>query len=411
MGLVNRLQHAWNAFSNKDPTKYSYEIGGGYSYRQDKIHLTRGSERSIINSIRNRIALDASSITITHARLDKDRRYSDDIDSDLNSCLNLSANIDQTGRAFLQDAYQSMLEDGTVALVPVDTDWDPVDFNSYRIFSMRTGRIIEWYPKHIKASVYNEITGNREDIILPKSAVSIVENPFYSVMNEPNSILQRIIRKLSILDVIDEQTGSGKMNIIIQLPYIAKTPMKQQQAEERRSSLESQLANSKYGVGYVDGSEKIIQLNRSVENNIMSQIEYLMNMLYGQLGITQGILDGTADEQTMINFRNRTIEPIVASVADEMKRKFLTKTARSQGQSIMYFSNPFKLTSVSNIAEIADKFTRNEIMTSNEFRQVVGMKPSKDPRADELRNKNLSEPKENQNRVVEVNKEENENEV
>ena len=388
----SRLRHGWNAFMNRDPT-YRQDLGPSYYYRPDRPRFTRGNERSIVTSVYNRIALDASAITIQHVRLDENGRFLSTIDSDLNKCLTLDANIDQTGRAFLQDAVMSMLDEGCVALVPVETDVDPNDTDSYKIFSIRTGKIVEWRPQHVKVRVYDERTGRKEDITLSKSSVAIVENPLYAVINEPNSTMQRLIRKLSLLDVTDEQTASGKLDLIIQLPYIIKTEARRQQAEQRRKDIEMQLAGSKYGIAYTDGTEHITQLNRSVENNLMKQVEYLTSMLYSQLGITQTILDGTADEKTMINYYTRTIEPIVSAIVDEMKRKFLTKTARSQRQSIEFFRDPFKLVPVNDIAEIADKFTRNEILTSNEIRQIVGMKPSNDPKADELINSNISQSK------------------
>ena len=392
MGVLDRLRHGWNAFMNRDPT-YAQDLGPSYYYRPDRPRFTRGNERSIVTSVYNRIALDASAITIQHVRLDENGRFLSTIDSDLNKCLTLDANIDQTGRAFLQDAVMSMLDEGCVALVPVETDVDPNDTDSYKIFSIRTGKIVEWRPQHVKVRVYDERTGRKEDITISKSSVAIVENPLYAVINEPNSTMQRLIRKLSLLDVTDEQTASGKLDLIIQLPYIIKTEARRQQAEQRRKDIEMQLAGSKYGIAYADGTEHITQLNRSVENNLMKQVEYLTSMLYSQLGITQTILDGTADEKTMINYYTRTIEPIVSSIVDEMKRKFLTKTARSQRQSIEFFRDPFKLVPVNDIAEIADKFTRNEILTSNEIRQIVGMKPSNDPKADELINSNISQSK------------------
>ena len=391
MGVLDRLRHGWNAFMNRDPT-YAQDLGPSYYYRPDRPRFTRGNERSIVTSVYNRIALDASAITIQHVRLDENGRFLSTIDSDLNKCLTLDANIDQTGRAFLQDAVMSMLDEGCVALVPVETDVDPNDTDSYKIFSIRTGKIVEWRPQHVKVRVYDERTGRKEDITISKSSVAIVENPLYAVINEPNSTMQRLIRKLSFLDVTDEQTASGKLDLIIQLPYIIKTEARRQQAEQRRKDIEMQLAGSKYGIAYTDGTEHITQLNRSVENNLMKQVEYLTSMLYSQLGITQTILDGTADEKTMLNYYTRTIEPIVSAIVDEMKRKFLTKTARTQRQSIEFFRDPFKLVPVNNIAEIADKFTRNEIMTSNEIRQIVGMKPSDDPKADELINSNISQP-------------------
>lgn len=392
--LRSRLKHAWNAFNNRDPTTNFRPSGEAYYYRPDRPRFTRGNERSIVTSVYNRIALDASAISIQHVRLDDNGRFSSVIDSGLNQCLNLDANVDQTGRAFLQDAVMSMLDEGCVALVPIDTDLSPDDTDSYKILSIRTGKIIEWRPEHVKVRVYNERIGRQEDILVPKSTVAIVENPLYAVINEPNSTMQRLIHKLSLMDVTDEQTASGKLDLIIQLPYVIKTEARQKQAEDRRKSIEMQLASSKYGIAYTDGTEHITQLNRSVENNLMKQVEYLTNMLYSQLGITQTILDGTADDKTMLNYYNRTIEPIISAIVDEMKRKFLTKTARSQKQSIMFFRDPFKLVPVNDIAEIADKFTRNEIMTSNEIRSIIGMKPADDPKADELRNSNIAQAKE-----------------
>ena len=402
MDLITRIQRGWNAFRNRDPTTDYRNYGESYYYRPDRPMFTRGNERSIATSVYNRIALDASSIIIQHVRLDENSRFSSVINSGLNNCLNLDANLDQTGRAFLQDAVMSMLDEGCVALVPVITDVNPDDTSSYEILSMRTGRIIEWRPAHVKVRAYNELTGRKEDLILPKSTVAIVENPLYAVINEPNSTMQRLIRKLSLLDVTDEQTASGKLDLIIQLPYVIKTPARQQQAEDRRKAIEMQLASSKYGIAYTDGTERITQLNRPAENNLMKQIEYLTNLLYSQLGITQTIMDGTADDKTMLNYYSRTIEPIVSAIVDELKRKFLTKTARSQGQSIMFFRDPFKLVPVNDLAELADKFTRNEIMTSNEIRQIVGMKPSDDPKADELKNSNISESKQEAQEQLDV---------
>ena len=393
VSIGSRLKHAWNAFLNKDPTSHYRDIGSGYYYRPDRPRLTRGNERSIVTSVYNRIAMDAAAITIQHVRLDENNRFLSVIESGLNNCLTLESNIDQTGRAFIQDAVMSMLDEGSVAVVPVDTTFNPEITGSYDINSMRTGKILDWYPNHVRVRVYNEKTGLKEDIELPKKTVAIVENPLYAVINEPNSTMQRLVRKLNLLDVVDEQSSSGKLDLIIQLPYVIKTEARRQQAENRRKDIENQLAGSKYGIAYTDGTERITQLNRSVENNLMKQIEYLTSMLYSQLGITQSILDGTADDKTMLNYYNRTIEPILSAIVDEMKRKFLTKTARSQLQSISFFRDPFKLVPVNEISEIADKFTRNEIMTSNEIRQIIGMKPSDDPKADELRNKNLSEPK------------------
>jgi len=391
MSFGSRLKHAWNAFTGNVQMNYR-DLGMSYSYRADRPRMSRGNERSIVTSVYNRIALDVAALNVQHVRLDENGRFLSVIDDGLNNCLTLEANVDQTARSFIQDVVISMFDEGSVAIVPVDTTTDPNVSGSYDIQSLRVGQILDWYPQYIRTRVYNEQTGRKEDIVVPKSAVAIIENPLYAVINEPNSTMQRLIRKLNLLDVIDEQSGSGKLDLIIQLPYVIKTEARRQQAENRRKDIESQLSGSKYGIAYTDGTEHITQLNRSVNNNLMSQIEYLTSMLYSQLGITQSILDGTADEKTMLNYNNRTIEPIISAIVDEMKRKFLTKTARSQRQSISFFRDPFKLVPVNEIAEIADKFTRNEIMTSNEIRQVVGMKPSEDPRADELRNKNLSEP-------------------
>ncbi|OUP69888.1 phage portal protein [Anaerotruncus colihominis] len=395
MSFGSRLKHAWNAFTGTDYTTYQ-DVGPGYSSRPDRIRLTRGNERSIITSVYNRIALDVAALNVQHIRLDENGRFLSVIQDGLNTCLTVEANIDQTARAFIQDIVVSMLDEGCVAIVPVDTTYDPSVTGSYDIQTMRVGKILDWYPQHVRVRLYNERTGTKENILVPKSTVAIVENPLYAVVNEPNSTMQRLIRKLNLLDVIDEQSSSGKLDLIIQLPYVIKTEARRQQAENRRKDIEAQLSGTKYGIAYADGTERITQLNRSVNNNLMSQIEYLTSMLYSQLGITQSILDGTADEKTMLNYNNRTIEPIISAIVDEMKRKFLTKTARSQSQSISFFRDPFKLVPVNDIAEIADKFTRNEIMTSNEIRQVIGMKPSDDPRADELRNKNLSAPSESE---------------
>lgn len=391
MSFGSRLKHAWNAFTGNIQMNYR-DLGMSYSYRADRPRMSRGNERSIVTSVYNRIALDVAALNVQHVRLDENGRFLSVIDDGLNNCLTLEANVDQTARSFIQDVVISMFDEGSVAIVPVDTTTDPNVSGSYDIQSLRVGQILDWYPQYIRTRVYNEQTGRKEDIVVPKSAVAIIENPLYAVINEPNSTMQRLIRKLNLLDVIDEQSGSGKLDLIIQLPYVIKTEARRQQAENRRKDIENQLSGSKYGIAYTDGTEHITQLNRSVNNNLMSQIEYLTSMLYSQLGITQSILDGTADEKTMLNYNNRTIEPIISAIVDEMKRKFLTKTARSQHQSISFFRDPFKLVPVNDIAEIADKFTRNEIMTSNEIRQVVGMKPSEDPRADELRNKNLSAP-------------------
>ncbi len=396
LNIGARLKHAWNAFTNRDPTYYQRFLGAGYSVRPDRPRLSRGNEKSIVTSIFNRIALDVSAVTIKHCRIDGNGRYIEDIDSDLNNCLNLEANIDQTSRAFIQDIVMSLLDEGCVAVVPIDTSIDPGITDSYKIQTMRTGKIIEWYPSHVKIRLYNDRKGEKEDIILPKKQVAIIENPLYAVINEHNSTMQRLIRKLSLLDATDEQTASGKLDLIIQLPYVVKTPARREQANLRRKDIEEQLAGSKYGIAYTDGTEKITQLNRSLENNLLKQIEYLTEMVYSQLGITQEVLNGTADEKTMLNYNNRTVEPFVASIVDEMRRKFLTKTARSQGQTITYFRDPFRLVPINDIAEIADKFTRNEIMTSNEIRQIVGMKPADDPKADELINSNITQPEQEQ---------------
>lgn len=401
ISVGSRFKNAWNAFLNRDPTLGFRDIGSGYSYRPDRFRLTRGNERSIVTSVYNRIALDVAAIDIQHVKLDDEGRFCSVVDSTLNNCLSVEANLDQTGRAFIQDAVMSMMDEGCIAIVPVDTDDDPDDTTGYKILSMRVGRIKDWYPKHIRVELYNENTGRKQDIIVPKDTVAIVENPLYAVINEPNSTMQRLIRKLNLLDAVDEQSSSGKLDLIIQLPYVIKSDARRKQAEQRRKDIEKQLAGSKYGIAYTDGTEKITQLNRSLENNLMKQIEYLTSMLYSQLGITQSILDGTADDKTMLNYYNRTIEPIISAIVDEMKRKFLSKTARSQNKSIKFFRDPFKLVPVADLAEIADKFTRNEIATSNEMRQVIGWKPSDDPKADELRNSNLSHPKDEETVPVE----------
>ena len=393
--FLSRLKHAWNAFNNKDPTPKYQDIGASYYYRPDRQRFTGGNERTIVTSVYNRIALDAAAVEIKHVRLDENGRYLETIDSGINRCLNEEANIDQTGRAFIQDVVMSMLDEGCVAIVPVDTTFNPNITNSYDVQSMRVGKILQWYPNHIQVRVYNEKTGNKEDIIVPKNIVGIIENPLYAVINEPNSTMQRLIRKLSLLDAVDEQSGSGKLDLIIQLPYTIKTEARRQQAEARRKEIEVQLTNSKYGIAYTDGTERITQLNRPIENNLMKQIEYLTSMLYSQLGITTTILDGSADEKTMLNYYTRTIEPIISAIVCEAKRKFLTKTARSQRQSFLFFRDPFKLVPISQIADIADKFTRNEIASSNEIRQCIGMKPSKDPKADMLINSNLNQPEAN----------------
>lgn len=385
----SRLKHAWNAFFNRDPTPVKRFEDVTFSYRPDRPRLTKGNERSIVNAVYNRIALDIAALDIKHCRLDDNNRYIQDMDSKLNRCLSLEANLDQTGRAFIQDVVMSMLDEGCVAIVPVDTETNPLHTGSYDILSLRTGKVLEWGSNTVKVRVYNEKTGKKEDITLPKKVVAIVENPLYSVINEPNSTMQRLIRKLNLLDTIDEQSGAGKLDLIIQLPYIIKTDARRKQAEERRKDIEMQLAGSKYGIAYTDGTERITQLNRPVENNLMKQIEYLTSMLYSQLGMTQAVLDGTADEKTMLNYINRTIEPLASAIVDEMKRKFLTKTAITQGQSIEFFNDPFKLVPLSNIANIADAFIRNEILTSNEIRGIIGMKPSDDPKADQLLNPNM----------------------
>lgn len=387
MGFTDRLKHAWDAFRNRDPTSYDYGIS--YSYRPDRVRFTRGNDRSILTSVLNRIAMDAAAIDIQHVRLDKNGRYKETIDSGLNQCLNVEANIDQSGRAFRQDIFASLLDEGCVAIVPVETSVDPKR-GSYSIDSMRVGKVIEWFPEHVRVRLYNQKVGKHEEIVLPKKIVALPENPFYAAMNEPNSTAQRLMRKLSLLDVVDEHNCSGKLDLIIQLPYVVKNDLRRTQADRRRKDVEDQLASSKYGVAYIDGTESVTQLNRPIENNLMKQIEYLQNLFYSQLGMTATVMDGTADEKTMLNYNNRAIEPIISAVVDEMKRKFLTKTARSQRQSIVFFRDPFRLVPVNDLAEIADKMTRNEIMTSNEIRQVIGMKPSEDPNADTLRNKNLS---------------------
>ena len=391
--FISRLKSGWNAFRNRDPTGYqTFNIGPSYSYRQDRKRFSRGNERSIVTSVYNRIAMDAAAITMLHVQLDDEGRFKSTVNSGLNTCMNLEANIDQTGRAYMQDLVQSMLDEGVVADVPVETDKDPNFTDSYSIRSMRSGQILDWYPKHVKVRVYNENSGQKEDLILAKRTIGIIENPLYAVMNEPSSTMQRLIRKLNLLDAIDEQSGSGKLDLIIQLPYSIKSELRQKQAEQRRNDIIDQLKGP-FGIAYTDGTEKIVQLNRPIENNLMKQIEYLTAQLYSQLGITQTVMDGTADDKTMLNYYNRTIEPIVAAIADERKRKFLTKTARTQGQSIMIFRDPFKLVPVNELAEIADKLTRNEIATSNEMRQIMGWKPSDDPKADQLINSNISQAK------------------
>lgn len=393
MSFTDRLIHSWNAFIGRDPTPTNY-YGSVTSYRPDRIKFSRGNEKSIVTAVYNRIALDVAAINITHVMTDDNGRYLESKDSHLNECLTLSANLDQTARAFRQDVALSLFDEGCIAIAPIDTTENPLITGAFDIESMRVGKITDWMPAFVRLQLYNEKTGQKEEIVMPKKTTAIIENPFYAVMNQPNSTVQRLIRKLNILDAIDEQSGSGKLDLIIQLPYVVKSPAKQQQAEERRKAIEEQLSGSKYGIAYTDGTERITQLNRPVDNNLMSQIEYLTSLMFSQLGITQSILDGTADEQTMLNYYNRTVEPVVSAIVDEMKRKFLTKTARTQGQSIFFYRDPFKLVPVSQVAEIADKFTRNEIMSPNEVRQIIGMKPSGDPKSDELRNRNVSESKE-----------------
>ena len=392
--LRSRVKRSWNAFWNRDPTIYYKDKGSVSYFRPDRPRFSRGNERSIVTSVFNKLAVDVSGIDIRHVRLDDNDRYSETLNTGLNTCLTLEANIDQTSRAFKQDIVMSMMDEGVVAVVPVDTNDDITETASYDIYSMRTGKILEWYPRHVKVRLYNDRTGLKDDLLLPKESVAIIENPLYAVINEPNSTMQRLVRKLNLLDAIDEQSGSGKLDLIIQLPYVIKSEANRQRAETRRKDIEDQLAGSKYGIAYADGTERITQLNRPVENNLMKQIEYLTSMLFSQLGINQSVMDGTADEKTMLNYNNGTIEPIISAIVDEMKRKFLTKTARSQKQSILFFRDPFKLVPVEKMAEIADKFTRNEIMTSNEIRQIVGFKPSSDPKADQLINSNLNHPEE-----------------
>ena len=403
MGFGERLKHAWNAFKSRDPTELSYKesIGVSYGYRPDRLYLRRGSERTIISAIYNRIAVDVSAVTIEHARLDENKRYLASLPSKFNDCLTSSANIDQTGRDFIRDAVISMLDEGVVVIVPVETTINPYVTGSYDILQLRTGKVIEWYPKHVKVQLYNEEKGIKEDIVLPKANVAIVENPFYTVMNSPNSTMRRLIHKLSLMDAIDEQTSYSKMDLIVQLPYVIKSEQRKREAERRRAEIERQLKDSKYGVAY--GTEKLTQLNRSLENNLLGQIEYLTKQLYSQLSISEEILNGTADEKTMLNYNNGTITPIVNALTEEMQRKFITKTGRSQGQAVVAYKDPFKLVPVGQIADIADKFTRNEILTSNEIRQIIGFKPSNDPKADELRNKNLNESKEQAQESMDVN--------
>ena len=394
--LMDRLKNSWNAFRNRDPTIFYNEPGMSYTYRPDRVRFSRGNERSIVTSVYNKIAMDVASVDIRHCRIDKNGRYTEDIDSDFNRCLTLEANIDQSHRAFRQDIVMSMFDEGAVAIVPIETKGDPTLSTSFDIRSMRVGKIVEWFPRSVKVEVYNDRTGKKENIIMPKKSVAIVENPLYSVINEPNSTMKRLIRKLNILDAIDEQSGSGKLDLIIQLPYAVKGELKEQQANKRRDSIIDQLKGP-YGIAYIDGTEKVTQLNRPVENNLMKQIEYLTNLLYSQIGITPSVMDGTADEKTMLNYNNRTVEPIVSAIVDAMKRSFISRTAMTQGQTIMAFRDPFKLVPINNIAEIADKFTRNEILTSNEVRQIIGFKPSSDPKADKLINSNIAQPKEEAN--------------
>lgn len=408
MGLRDRFQSAWNAFLNLEPNTRYHDPGPGYSYRPDRPRMSRGNERSIVTSIYNRIALDVAAVKIQHCQTDEEGRFTEVIDSGLNNCLNLEANIDQTGRAFIQDVVMSMMDEGCVAIVPIDTSTNPKLTDSYEIGTLRVGKIVQWYPQHVRVKVYNDRKGLKEEIVLPKRLVGIIENPLFAVMNEPNSTMQRLIRKLNLLDVVDEQTSSGKLDIIIQLPYSIRGDMHRERAENRRKDIEMQLTGSKYGIAYADATEKITQLNRPIENNLLKQVEYLTSMLYGQLGITQTIMDGSADERTMLNYYDRTVKPIVEAIVDELKRKFLTKTARTQGKTIMFFRDAFKLVPVNELAEVADKMTRNEIMTSNEMRQIIGMKPSKDPKADQLRNSNLNHPDEKMDKPVTVTKEEGE---
>lgn len=394
LSFGSRIRRAWNVFKNRDPmTDMSWRLGYGDSQRADRVILSSNNEKTIVNAIYNRIALDVASLKFRHVRLDENERFKEEMSTGLNEVLKTEANLDQSGRAFVHDMVLSMIDEGVVAAVPVETTDDPEVSSSYDILQMRVGPIVEWYPQHVKVRLYNSVTGQRQEFTFRKRDVAILENPFYTVMNAPNSTLQRLIRKLRLLDVIDEQAGSGKLDLIIQLPYTIRSEARQQQAEVRRKSVEDQLAGNKLGIAYIDSTEKVIQLNRSVENNLLKQVEYLTSMLYSQLGFSQSILDGTADEQTMLNYQNKTVEPLASTITDEFKRKFLTKTARTQGQSVMFFTEPFRITPVSQIAEIADKFTRNEILTSNEIRQVIGIKPSDDPKADELRNSNLNQAK------------------
>lgn len=397
--FISRLQHAWNAFRNRDPTGHQYGYGPSYGSRPDRTRMRFGNERSIVSSIYTRIGIDVAAVSIQHIRLDENGRYAETINSNLNECLTVQANIDQSGRALIQDIVMSMFDEGVVAVVPVDTTLNPNESGSFDIQSLRVGKILEWYPRHVRVQLYNDREGRRDEVILEKRFVAIIENPLYAVMNEPNSTLKRLVHKLNLLDSIDEQSGSGKLDLIIQLPYVIKTPARREQAEQRRKDIEMQLAGSKYGIAYTDGSEKVTQLNRPAENNLMAQIEYLTSMLYSQLGITENVFNGTAEEAEMLNYYNRTVEPILAAITDGMNRTFLTKTARTQGQKIVYLREPFKLVPVNNLAEIVDKFTRNEILTSNEIRAMIGYKPVDDPKADELRNSNLSRAKEEDSNI------------
>lgn len=391
LNLMTRLKHSWNAFMNRDPTSSYENLGPGYYSRPDRVRLTRGNDRTIVTSIFNRIALDVASITISHCRVDNNGRYIEDMDSGLNRCLNLEANIDQTGRAFIQDAVMSMLDEGCVAIVPVETTINPSKSASFDINNMRTGKITEWYPQNVKVEIYNELTGIHEEKILPKRSIAIIENPLYSVINQNNSTMQRLMRKLSLLDNMDERISTGKLDMIIQLPYVIKSKTRREEANRRRSELEAQLKDSTYGIGYIDGTEKIVQLNRPIDNNLAKQVEMLQTMLYDQLGITQSILNSSANEEEMLNYYSRTIEPIIAAIVDEMKRKFLSKTARNDNQTIKFFRDQFRLVPLSKMSEIAGTFTQNEILTANEVRQIVGMKPSNDPKADQLINSNINQ--------------------
>ena len=391
VNLISRLKHSWNAFMNRDPTYDYINTGPGYSSRPDRPRFTRGNERTIVTAIYNRIALDVASINISHCKVDNNGRFIETINSSLNKCLNLEANLDQTGRAFVQDIVMSMLDEGSVAIVPVETDISPSKTESYKILSMRTGKIIEWYPNHVKIRLYDERDGEKKDIKLEKKSVAIIENPLYAVINEHNSTMQRLMRQLALLDSMDERMSTGKLDMIIQLPYVIKSETRRKEAERRRKELEEQMSGSTYGIGYIDGTERIVQLNRSLDNNLVKQVEQLTSQLYSQLGITQAILDSSASEEEMLNYYSRTIEPIISAIVDEMKRKFLTKTARTQNQTIKFFRDPFRLVPLSKLAEIAGTFTQNEIITANEVRQIIGMKPSDDPKADQLVNSNINQ--------------------